>query len=103
MGPPISSLPFAATSSSLVGCTTGSGSCTLVGVVSALGMGHILPYQSENSARAKAVGRLSVSRETDVSRETARRSAAREAPHQQQRPVAGTHLMGTGHRPSSVR
>ncbi len=47
MGPPISSLPAAATSSSLVG-RTGSGSCTLVGVSSALGMGDILPYGPES-------------------------------------------------------
>ncbi|GHI06442.1 hypothetical protein Scel_47630 [Streptomyces cellostaticus] len=61
MGPPISSLPTAATSSSLVGRTgsawagrTGSGSCMLTGVISALGMGHILPYLSRNTPRAAA-------------------------------------------------
>jgi hypothetical protein len=47
MGPPISSLPAAATSSAFVG-RTGSGSCALVCVVSALGMGHILPYAAED-------------------------------------------------------
>lgn len=52
MGPPISSLPAAATSSSLVG-RTGSGSRTLVRVVSALGMAHILPYASENGCRGE--------------------------------------------------
>ncbi|WP_436847385.1 sensor histidine kinase [Streptomyces aureus] len=50
MGPPISSLPPAATSSSWVGRTS-SGSCSLARVVSALGMPHILPYVSENRSR----------------------------------------------------
>ncbi|GHH05574.1 hypothetical protein GCM10018780_37260 [Streptomyces lanatus] len=98
MGPPISSLPFAATSSSLVG-RTGSGSCTLVGVVSALGMGHILPYVSENGARTARVCALSVSRETDVSRETGRRPSPG---YSHKRPVAGTHEMGAGHRPNHI-
>lgn len=56
MGPPISSLPLAATSSSLVGRTS-SGSCALTRVVSALGMPHILPYVSRNALRAAAPGR----------------------------------------------
>ncbi|GAB2989734.1 hypothetical protein GCM10023080_064630 [Streptomyces pseudoechinosporeus] len=46
MGPPISSLPVAATASSLVG-RTGSGSCELARFVSALGMPTILPYVAE--------------------------------------------------------
>ncbi|GHH70172.1 hypothetical protein GCM10018793_03800 [Streptomyces sulfonofaciens] len=45
MGPPSSSLPAAATSSSLVG-RTASGCWTLVGIISALGMPPILPYAS---------------------------------------------------------
>ncbi len=54
-GPPISSLPAAATGSSLVG-RTGSGSRSLVRVVSALGMPHILPYEPGNTPRAAAPG-----------------------------------------------
>src|SRR5262245_23565914 len=60
-GPPISSLPAAATSSSLVG-RTGSGSCTLACVDSALGMPHILPYVSRYTPRVSlyAEGRRTV-------------------------------------------
>ncbi|GAA1038112.1 hypothetical protein GCM10009566_15740 [Streptomyces murinus] len=63
MGPPTSSLPAAATSSSRVGRTgsggadrSGSGSYTPGGVISALGMGHILPYLPMKTRRAAAPG-----------------------------------------------
>ncbi|CAM5629729.1 hypothetical protein SGRIM128S_07598 [Streptomyces griseomycini] len=50
-GPPISSLPAAATRSSSVG-RTGSGSWTLACFDSPLGMPHILPYVAGNTPRA---------------------------------------------------
>src|ERR671938_256894 len=74
-GPPISSLPVAATLSSLVGRTR-SAPCTLACVDSALGMSHILPYMSGNTPRAAPpsqvrrpllhVKHVHVSRETPV-------------------------------------
>ncbi|GGU15900.1 hypothetical protein GCM10015534_18310 [Streptomyces diastaticus subsp. diastaticus] len=53
MGPPISSEPAAATSSSRVGCTV-SRCGALARVVSGLGMGAILPHGPRNAGRAAA-------------------------------------------------